>query len=962
MKRILITAIILVAACLRSNAQVFIVNDNLLTGRLTTVSASVIDSLTNEPIAFASFYVIPAKDTTITNFTLTDAEGKAKLEDVPYGEYSLHVEMLGYKPIIKKKYFRDWQYDLGTIKLQVDENYLKAAMVSDVGNPIVVKQDTVEFNASSFHVGTNAMLKDLLKRMPGMEITDDGKVKFNGEEIDKLTVGGRTFFFGDQSTALNNLPASIVDKVRVIDRESESTRDTGLQDGSREKVLDVALKKEYEKGWFGNAGVKGGTTFSAKDGDPLRDDRGLLYSSNALVSAYSEKDQVTVIANGMNINDSNGVVFVAVYDDGERISSNLNQISSAAQIGVNANTSRIKDVETTVAANYKYGDSRGGSASARTTFQEDGDLYSTSEQSSRSFSNAISTNLELQKQKGKVRFHFRPSFNFSRNDSRNNSVSETLREGAVVNSSQSINNSLGLSRQASANGDLTFRDLGGKKDRVLSFNGNGLFANSDGKSIENSSVIMGSGTDLRNLNYLNDTENYSFGGGFSYGEPIGQKWTLSANARWSYSKNDSNRDAFDLGGKNEYYSSESHNRAANQRYGLASQYKFKEGSWIRIGASVTGQLNETFSKSFNIESTTGEGEWSWFLSPDVRVQHTIGSGRLYVNASGSSQRPGNNRMIPNMNITDPARPTIGNIYLKPYGNSNFSFSWNSNNREKFSSVMAYVYGNIIQNPITYARWYDQDGILYSIPVNSRKNTMSFSGSFYYTTPIDSKKRWFLSTSLTGAVSHSTSYQAKGSLSGLDKDTFDYSAFMDTFWGGSDGERFYSGQSGFYESMTRSFYPGGGVNLRYSAGTFNGRVSVDHHRNITKFSFDDRTDMNTSTTSYGAGATYTTKHEFELDTNLSYVHYTGYSAGYGAPEWQWDAQISKNIKAFTLSVKVKDILDQTRNLTRTVTANYQEDTYSLVMGRYILFGLKWNFGKMNAAHSQRAENAAWNMAF
>ena len=105
------------------------------------------------------------------------------------------------------------------------------------------------------------------------------------------------------------------------------------------------------------------------------------------------------IANGMNINDSNGVIFVAIYDDGERITSNPNQISSAAQIGVNANTSRIKDVETTVSANYKYGDSRGGSASARTTFQEDGDLYSTSEQSSRSFSNAISTNLELQKQK-----------------------------------------------------------------------------------------------------------------------------------------------------------------------------------------------------------------------------------------------------------------------------------------------------------------------------------------------------------------------------------------------------------------------------------------------------------------------------------------------------------------------------------------------------------------------------------
>ena len=156
--------------------------------------------------------------------------------------------------------------DLGAIKLQADEKYLEAAVVSDVGNPIVVKKDTVEFNASSFQVGTNAMLKDLLKRMPGMEITDDGKVKFNGRAIDKLTVGGRTFFFDDQSTALNNLPASVVDKVRVIDRESESTRATGLQDGNREKVLDVGLKKEYEKGWFGNAGVKGGTTFAGREG------------------------------------------------------------------------------------------------------------------------------------------------------------------------------------------------------------------------------------------------------------------------------------------------------------------------------------------------------------------------------------------------------------------------------------------------------------------------------------------------------------------------------------------------------------------------------------------------------------------------------------------------------------------------------------------------------------------------
>ena len=393
-----IISIISLCLCLglSARAQVFIINDNVFQERMGTVKTTVLDSLTNEPVGFASVYVIPSKDTTITNFTLTDAKGEAKLEEVPYGSYVFHVEMMGYKPFVKERYFREREVDMGTIRLQQDELFLQAATVTDVGNPIVVKKDTVEFNASSFRVGANAMLKDLLQRMPGMEITEDGKVKFNGEEIDKLTVGGRTFFFNDQSTALNNLPASVVDKIRVIDRESEATRASGIQDGSREKVLDVALKKEYEKGWFGNVGLKGGTTLGKKDGaDVLRDNRGLLWNGNALVSAYSEKDQLTVIANGQNINDSN-VVVVMMDEDGAQTSANQG-LSTAAQLAVNANTSRIKDVETTVSVNYKYTDTDSGTRADRTTYQDDGNLSSTTENSGKSYASGVTTNLEFEK-------------------------------------------------------------------------------------------------------------------------------------------------------------------------------------------------------------------------------------------------------------------------------------------------------------------------------------------------------------------------------------------------------------------------------------------------------------------------------------------------------------------------------------------------------------------------------------
>ena len=210
-RRLIVPGLLLsILSCFTARAQVYIFNDNILQERMGTIKATVVDSLTNEPVPFASVYVIPSKDTTITNFTLTDAKGEAKLDEVPFGSYVFHVEMMGYKPFVKERFFREAQVDMGTIRLQEDKQFLQAATITDVGNPIVIKKDTVEFNASSFRVGANAMLKDLLLRMPGMEITPDGKVKFNGEEIDKITIGGRTFFFNDQSTALNNLPAPSV--------------------------------------------------------------------------------------------------------------------------------------------------------------------------------------------------------------------------------------------------------------------------------------------------------------------------------------------------------------------------------------------------------------------------------------------------------------------------------------------------------------------------------------------------------------------------------------------------------------------------------------------------------------------------------------------------------------------------------------------------------------------------------
>ena len=946
-----------------ARAQVFILNDNILTERMSEIKASVVDSLTNEPVAFASVYVVPSKDTVITNFTLTDATGKATLDEVPLGSYVFHVEMMGYKPFVKERYFREAEVDMGTIRLQVDELFLQAATVTDVGNPIVVKKDTVEFNASSFRVGANAMLKDLLQRMPGMEITEDGKVKFNGELIDKLTVGGRTFFFNDQSTALNNLPAAIVDKIRVIDRDTEQARATGVQDGEREKVLDVALKKEYEQGWFGNVGVKGGTTIGSKEAEDLRDDRGMLYATNALVSAYSEKDQVTVIANGQNIDDSGGIVFVVIRgDDRERISSSDSGLSSAAQLGVNVNTSRIKDVETTVSANYKYGDMISGSKSGRTTYQDDGDLFSTSENKGRQFSNVFRTGMEFQKEKGNIWFHVRPEFSYERTDGRRTGSSEISRAGVFINSSDNTSHSLTTEQSTGLSTNVTFRDLWSKKGRNITLDLYADYESSTGVEDETTALTMVGGTQSRAMRYDSDGFTSSVSGTLVYAEPLGEKWQLSTTAAVSRSWSGSVRDAFDTSGRNDYYSSESRRDYIRQRYNVRVQYKINPNCSISLGGSVNGILNEVFSKSYGIEDVTGKGEWLWYVTPDARFQFNKGNDRLNLSASGSTTRPAASRMIPVLTTADPSRLSLGNVYLKPYSQTTLSANWNRNNREKFSTLMIYLYGTLNTSPTTYARWYDRDGILYSIPVNSQKPSVSTTALFNYTTPLDEKKNWSLSFSADLSVSSSVSYQARTVLAGLDKETFDYSAFMDDFWGNAEGDRFYGGQSGFSESQTRSLSPSAGMTVKYNQDRWSWSAGVSSQGRIVRYSLDPSVNMNTLSTDFNTRASYTTKHEFEIESDLAYVFYRGYAEGYGQPEWQWNAELSKNIGAFNLSVKVHDILNQTRNLTHTATANYEEDSYQLIMGRFVLFGVKWNFGKMNAAHSARAQSAAMDMAW
>ena len=176
MTRKIITFIALSAIFMTVKAQSVVSLDMLQRNMNVKVKLTLKDAKTSEPITWASVYLIPQGDTTITHFALSDDKGDVELKEVPTGKYELNAEMIGYLPHKKVYTFKNWSEDLGIIKMEENQEYLDAAKVTAAGNAIQVKQDTIIFNASSFKVGENDMLADLLKKMPGIEVGSDGSV------------------------------------------------------------------------------------------------------------------------------------------------------------------------------------------------------------------------------------------------------------------------------------------------------------------------------------------------------------------------------------------------------------------------------------------------------------------------------------------------------------------------------------------------------------------------------------------------------------------------------------------------------------------------------------------------------------------------------------------------------------------------------------------------------------------
>ncbi len=947
---------------------------------------------TDKPIPYASAYLTAKNDTLITNFTLTDTTGVAHITKVSRGTYVLTIEMLGYKTYNKEHYISfGWDkdsIDLGTVRLAEDTQLLDAAHVSAIGNPIEIKQDTIIFNASSFIVGENSMLEDLLKRMPGMEVSKDGTVKYNGETIQKITVGGKTFFFDDPKMALKNLPAKVVDKVKVIDKASDSEQFTGVAT-EREKVMDLEFKQEFQKGWFGNATVGAGTTVAGDRKDEMIDNRGFLYSGNAMVSGYNDKDQIVLVGGAYNapIAEADGIV-VRYNDEDEGTSILLGGtgggIQTYRQAGANYNTTRIKGLESTAAANYNHSFNDSRSRSRRTTFVGGGsDILTGTENMNFTTNDLVKVNLELKNtERKKYLFTFSPIFRYTggKTERYNNNASDQVSDGARLNRDSSDN--YAETRQLSHSSSFTFgiKELGGNKRRSITLTGYYSLNDQDANSREFSQTFLKdpSAPVTRDLFYVTDNRNYNGQARLSYNEPLAELWTLSVNVTGYGSWRNNGKDAFDRTSgtagfkpsvsdkkdytlKNDYYSTATRNRYVYFNESVQFQYK-KEQTSVQVGAQMQETLNETTARSLGKESQSGIGEWLLDWNPYLNFRWMKQQNSISASYSGRSNRPSSTRQMPVLDISIPTRIQAGNIYLKPSYTHSLNSSVYLNNPQKQRSFSVYLYGLFNQRQIVTASWFDDNGIQYAIPVNSAKP--AFTARLYSeaSVPLTKNKKLSLNVGLSASDYRSISYQSTRRLPGLDIEAFDYTPFMSEFWGDGNGDRFYSGKSGFSESVTNEVALMPTLELQYRSDNITLELYGRTQYERTNYSLDSQANTETWSSMASFWMEWTTKHDWELATDIGYHFYHGFPQGYNEPYLMWDMSVTKNIKQFAIGLHVSDLLNSTRTTRHIANENYVEDSMYNQLGRHFFITLKWNFGKLNAAQSRKASQAALNMIF
>jgi len=905
-----------------------------------SVEGTVVDTASSLALAKSSIVLVHAKDSMLYRFTRTDPEGNFKLNGLDTGEYVLFATFPEYADYVEQ--FRldstasTVHFDIGLV--------LRAQLLEEVlvnrRQAITIKGDTTEYDAASYVIQPNAKVEDLLKQLPGIQVDQDGKITAQGQTVNKVLVDGEEFFGDDPTLVTRNLRGDMVDKVQLYDKRSDQAEFTGIDDGERSKTINIKLKEDKKKGYFGKVDAGAGTNemyqgqamFNRFDNRQRFSAFGTIGNTGRTGLSWQDADRYAPSGSTTIMED--GGIMIMMGGGGDDIESwggryDGRGIPSALNGGV-FYSNKWNDGRRSINGNYKIGE-LSVKGSSNTITENDLPTGAINTVSDQTFDRRIF------RQRGGAIFDMQ----FDSTSTLKITFDGTLRNGETSQFDQSIGTD-GDGMRLNQSMRRTTNDTEGqqafltalwtkklrKQGRTVSWELNETIDQSKANGFllsENSFYAEGEVDSILVVDQMkiNDTRSSVFNSNVTYTEPFTKTLSLVLNYRLTASNGTSLRQSFNPVGTDGYYAELDSlfsndfklNQLSNQ---LGAIFNFKKGkSTVNFGTRLS---RVQFDQTDRYADSRFERHFTNH-NPQLRWQYRFSQQKSFtLSYNGNNTQPSINQIQPVRVNDDPMNIVLGNPDLEPSFTNRFSASYNSfkviGNQYLFlSGSFSNTLNPIVSNRYTdsvgrstfqYANLDDKTPVNYYFWSNFSKNIkainvdvgggLNANGNVYYN----------LTNGELNRV-QSSSYSATASLRKFVRQKFDFSL--------NGGPSYSYGRSSLQTDRDNN---GWGWNGNYS---FNIYLPL-------KFQISSEGRYN-----------YTAPTQLFEESLERFII---------------DASVSKKFlkdETLKLTVGMNDILNQNVGFNRSASNNmFVQNRYTTIT-RFLMFSLTWDFNKMGGVTVQ-----------
>jgi uncharacterized membrane protein YgcG len=888
-----------------------------------SISGKIQSEKDKTPIEAATVHLEKFKDSSIVSYTISDDKGNFSLEGKSFHKKAkLFISFIGmdnYSKVISLD--KTPNLNLGTINLKEQSNLLNEVVVKSRA-PITIKKDTLEFNVKSFKTKKDANVEDLLKKLPGVEVDEEGKITVNGKPVNKILVNGKPFFGNDPTITTKNLAKEIIEKVQITDTKSKSEAFSGEKGDANNKTINLTIKKENNKGWFGRVSAGGGT-----------DER---YEGATMVNRFDNNTRFSVLASANNIN-SPGFSFGEIQKmfgngGGVWFSGNGGFSVNGRSFGGGSGIITSKTAGATYADEYKKGfdvnadyfysgsNSKDVSRNNREYTLPDRRYFTNSNSNSDDENHNHSINAELDIEiDSTFLINVNPSFVFNRRESIFNRSEESLDENQVLTNefssssfskfdAKNFQNTIDITKRFGNNGSFIKASVENQVDQ------------SDGEDFNQSTIsIFGTNpsSEIRDQKSIVDNELNSIRSRISYRIPlIAKKLFLDTKYRFRRDERTNVESTFDFENSTQDYTNFNTDLSTNFTYNDITKtpsidlvYNVKK--W-RFNFEV-GQVNRTLQnidllrpnlsleKDFN--NITLDGTFRYRFDSKASV---------YLNYSLDNNAPSINQLQPFSDVTNPSNIVTGNPNLKPSQTHRVYANFNKYNWQKRTGFFMYMGGSLTNNQIV-SRTSIDDNLVRTSTYDNADGVYDFWSGANYNKNVKLDSITTINFRLGTRLSGNRSVNILNNVDNI----------AETF------------------SVTPNF----GFSFNW-----NKIVSIEPRYDITfsKTSYNVNSFLDQEFTSHRlrirSKTNFPKKLEWRNDVNYTYNPNV---IGFNQSAWFWNSTLAYSIlndKA-TITLKAYDLLNQNTNARRIATSNYIEDSESTVLQQYFMLGFSWKFNSL-----------------